>query len=780
VQGVCTFTACDGKECGDDGCGGSCGSCAPDEVCLVQFCAPTSGSIWVDAGNADDPLEDGSEEHPFDTLAEAFEVVVNDSTVLVLPGLYQGGNVISAPGVSVIGAGALHVTVESPTLVGAGLPEPEEESAFIVTADSASVKGMSLLGGAAGVSFLGSPGTPLQGGSASYLRVSMPDSGQTFEGECGVFKVGILARHVDDLVVEKVEIDVINSETSHYDGCPATGIRLEDCKSCTVASNVVSNLAGGAAPGLYTWSCASPSGSAYGIDLHDCFGGTVSDNVINDVSSGFSGQGDSGEAHGIRLTSTTGCDVIGNSVAAVQTANTDDGVAGLASGISLVGPQDCAVDQNSVFDIHGAKSDYHWQCGGHLSRGARGIVLSEAPYNCTVTNNVVSQVTSASGGGWSEVGTVHGIHLETPTSCLLSGNLVSGLTGPDAKCEAKSTTGISLTDATDCQVLDSTVESLAAGNGGSTEPVHCITQSSTKRGGEAAGIRVEGINCAVSGNTVHGVKGGPPAGCYTGPRGGPGIGLDFLGSGIEASRNKILLVSGGDGPDVNGYSAHDGGPGIGVRAVWTGCDNCILTGNLVSVVAGGDGGDTCNAQPGSGGSGTGVELTCEGCQVAGNTLHEVKGGAAGQQQGDPGQDCQGGSGTAGSARGLYLPEGQSTPVVVSSAIITNIDGACLDNHLSNPADMLVAEHSDLFGCAGGLEQNAVVQPTCIEANPMFVDAAGGDLHLLPTSPCIDTGDPAQLCTNEPAPNGCRVNMGAYGNTPEATSALGAPHCDVCP
>ena len=35
------------------------------------------------------------------------------------------------------------------------------------------------------------------------------------------------------------------------------------------------------------------------------------------------------------------------------------------------------------------------------------------------------------------------------------------------------------------------------------------------------------------------------------------------------------------------------------------------------------------------------------------------------------------------------------------------------------------------------------------------------------TPAIDTGDPAVKCV-EPRPNGWRVNMGAYGNTPWAT------------
>ena len=36
---VCT-PACQGKECGDDGCGGSCGSCKDTDVCQLGACVP--------------------------------------------------------------------------------------------------------------------------------------------------------------------------------------------------------------------------------------------------------------------------------------------------------------------------------------------------------------------------------------------------------------------------------------------------------------------------------------------------------------------------------------------------------------------------------------------------------------------------------------------------------------------------------------------------------------------------------------------------------------------
>ncbi len=77
-----------------------------------------------------------------------------------------------------------------------------------------------------------------------------------------------------------------------------------------------------------------------------------------------------------------------------------------------------------------------------------------------------------------------------------------------------------------------------------------------------------------------------------------------------------------------------------------------------------------------------------------------------------------------------------------------------------------------------IESSSVPSYSCIEASagggvgnigfyPYFVDAENGDFHLRSWSPCIDAGDPGSPFSNEPEPNGGRINMGAYGNTPEA-------------
>ena len=91
------------------------------------------------------------------------------------------------------------------------------------------------------------------------------------------------------------------------------------------------------------------------------------------------------------------------------------------------------------------------------------------------------------------------------------------------------------------------------------------------------------------------------------------------------------------------------------------------------------------------------------------------------------------------------------------------------------AGVLVDSGSTLYWNTGNLN-----------TDPFFADPAGHDYHLkstagrwdpaagafvttdLLTSPCIDAGDPAAAWANEPAPNGSRINMGAYGNTAQAS------------
>jgi parallel beta-helix repeat protein len=86
------------------------------------------------------------------------------------------------------------------------------------------------------------------------------------------------------------------------------------------------------------------------------------------------------------------------------------------------------------------------------------------------------------------------------------------------------------------------------------------------------------------------------------------------------------------------------------------------------------------------------------------------------------------------------------PTVTNSIIYYNgSDGAQIESHLD-----AIVTYSDVQGGFPG-DGN-------IDAN----------FHLLTGSPCIDAGDPASDCDAELSPNGGRINMGAYGGTPQAS------------
>ncbi len=106
---------------------------------------------------------------------------------------------------------------------------------------------------------------------------------------------------------------------------------------------------------------------------------------------------------------------------------------------------------------------------------------------------------------------------------------------------------------------------------------------------------------------------------------------------------------------------------------------------------------------------------------------------------------------------------------------------------------------DLFGCKA--------RYSCIErgspgrgnfsSDPLFAQPDARDYHLLSqrgrywpehdvwvldkvTSPCVDAGDPNADYSDEPTPNGGRINIGAYGGTAYASLSEQRPVCNQVP
>jgi hypothetical protein len=246
------------------------------------------------------------------------------------------------------------------------------------------------------------------------------------------------------------------------------------------------------------------------------------------------------------------------------------------------------------------------------------------------------------------------------------------------------------------------------------------------------------------------------------------------------------------------------GGGICLRNSLSLIDNCIISYNLAE-------GDYMEDEWSSGG-GIGLinsDVTIRNCVIAGNLVIDGSGG-----------------GVCGYRSGYY-----SSPAITNCMIIGNTcysGGLAFGGGLdacNGPIDNCTIANNwvndwDLEGFGGGLDScygtitNCIIwdnvageageqifessTPTysCIKdwtgggtgnisANPYFANPNNADYHLKSqsgrwdpnteswiidpnTSPCIDMGDPNSDYSVEPWPHGHRVNMGAYGNTPEAS------------
>ncbi len=135
--------------------------------------------------------------------------------------------------------------------------------------------------------------------------------------------------------------------------------------------------------------------------------------------------------------------------------------------------------------------------------------------------------------------------------------------------------------------------------------------------------------------------------------------------------------------------------------------------------------------------------------------------------------------------GIDIQRGESYFFSVFNNIITG-NGGC---GINRGAGRINLGYNDIWNNAQGNYKGCAAGNSDISTDPMFADPSKGDFHLKSKagrwdpkvrkwvkdkvhSPCIDTGDPKSDCAKEPAPNGGRVNMGAYGDTGEASKAAG--------
>ncbi|MEN6641875.1 MAG: Ig-like domain-containing protein [Armatimonadia bacterium] len=174
--------------------------------------------------------------------------------------------------------------------------------------------------------------------------------------------------------------------------------------------------------------------------------------------------------------------------------------------------------------------------------------------------------------------------------------------------------------------------------------------------------------------------------------------------------------------------------------------------------------------------------------VSGNTVipHESAATGAGVDcYADPGNPATtpvianntivGNSGIAGG--GIHCEN--SSPTIKNNIIANNTDGGAI--HLVNDSTPVIS-YCNVYGNTPEQYMNIADQTGLngnISVDPLFVDAGSGNYCLQSTggrwtglawfldavtSPCVDAGDPASDYSNEPAPNGGRINIGFDGNT----------------
>ncbi len=136
--------------------------------------------------------------------------------------------------------------------------------------------------------------------------------------------------------------------------------------------------------------------------------------------------------------------------------------------------------------------------------------------------------------------------------------------------------------------------------------------------------------------------------------------------------------------------------------------------------------------------------------------------------------------------GIMINERVNGSCIIKNNIIINQSHVGIFKD-SSSSMIVTSSYNDLWNNILGNYNGLSSGTGDISSNPLF--ASSTDFHLQSqagrwngstwvtdsqTSPAIDAGDPASAYSNEPFPNGSRINLGAYGNTIEASKSSGAP------
>ena len=600
-------------------------------------------------------------------------------------------------------------------------------------------------------------------------------------GGTGGLSVGLYVLDSDDCAVQSNHVllatggeggtgDAITGK-----GGSAIGVLVGDC----VGFGIEENMVGSASGGLGGTSGNSPygrvaGGGGAGISILRSDGGSLSDNYVVSVTGGNGGFGQISSdswavwAAGIAMEQSSANSIDSNVVEAVvggMGALPRLG-AGPAAGFAFLSSDDAGVSGNLVYSVEGGS--------GPRGEAGVGIYLSDSQGNA-FAGNVFESVEGGEGNGGPH-GPAFGVYVEEDS---LDNDI-----------------------ATDNQVAGEPVIYLYGKQGIALEDLELSTDAPGTNLGRVALVDCQ--NVSLQDCTIQ-AAGAPPAGTL-----GSGAGLDAGSSAavhVQDSTGISILdcvIDGGEpspGDDCSGEcTGGEGSAAVGLRLVWN--TEIAIGSTTISALFGGPGGkgESGLSQGGAGGDATAV-LTedSSGVTLTNVLIHDTSagGGGEGGETAGPGEAgtaagvlvgtdsevsvdltsmamMQGGAGTAG----LVVEEdGIAT---VSNSIFGFIEGdACIMSDAANPVEAVTIDYSALYECGSANATNVQVDAeTCMEdINPLFVNRFAGDFHLKPESVAIDAGNPNGEYLLEPEPNGCRVNMGSFGNTSVAASEEAAEHCE---
>ncbi|MFP4521396.1 MAG: right-handed parallel beta-helix repeat-containing protein, partial [Fibrobacterota bacterium] len=221
---------------------------------------------------------------------------------------------------------------------------------------------------------------------------------------------------------------------------------------------------------------------------------------------------------------------------------------------------------------------------------------------------------------------------------------------------------------------------------------------------------------------------------------------------------------------LDGFIIEGGGPAVSIESVTNG--NVIVSHNVIR-----------NVQSGSDvAAGIYLSMVSSGVTIKNNLIYKNYNYGICLYESSAGivNNTIAGNGSTGmSGYGIYYADDLSYSTSVKNNILsgngmagmgfsTQIPTSADINYngfYNNYEDVFMSDISSLNSVSGCLNNSSL--------NPVYRDTSNGDYHLMSSSECIDAGDPADDYSEEPSPNGSRINLGAYGGTKIAAKTVAA-------